>query len=82
MKSSCLTILTNIILLTAMLSCHQSVAQSTTLQDPPTSIAEDASNFKGKRNGPEGEWIQLFNGKDLDDWTPKFTHHELGRKLQ
>ncbi|WP_321376066.1 DUF1080 domain-containing protein [uncultured Draconibacterium sp.] len=23
-------------------------------------------------------WIQLFNGKDLDDWTPKFTGYELG----
>ena len=24
------------------------------------------------------DWIQLFNGKDLKDWTPKFAHHELG----
>ena len=24
------------------------------------------------------EWIQLFNGKDIDDWTPKFTGYELG----
>lgn len=24
------------------------------------------------------EWIQLFNGKDLTGWTPKFNHHELG----
>lgn len=24
------------------------------------------------------KWIQLFNGKDLDGWTPKFTKHELG----
>jgi hypothetical protein len=27
------------------------------------------------------EWIQLFNGKDLDGWTPKFTHHPLGVNL-
>lgn len=26
----------------------------------------------------EGEWIQLFNGKNLDGWTPKIRHHELG----
>ncbi|OVE74035.1 hypothetical protein BVX94_01780 [bacterium B17] len=24
------------------------------------------------------EWIQLFNGKNLDGWTPKFKFHELG----
>jgi len=23
-------------------------------------------------------WIQLFNGQDLEDWTPKFNHSELG----
>ena len=26
----------------------------------------------------KAEWIQLFNGKDLEDWTPKFTGHEAG----
>ena len=26
----------------------------------------------------DGEWIQLFNGKDLDGWTPKFTGFPLG----
>ena len=26
----------------------------------------------------KSEWIQLFNGKDLEGWTPKFTKHELG----
>lgn len=24
------------------------------------------------------EWIPLFNGKDLKDWTPKINHHETG----
>jgi hypothetical protein len=24
------------------------------------------------------EWIQLFNGKDLDGWIPKIRYHELG----
>ena len=27
------------------------------------------------------EWIQLFNGKNLDGWTPKFTHHDLGENF-
>lgn len=26
----------------------------------------------------QGEWIQLFNGKDLTGWTPKIRYHELG----
>lgn len=29
-------------------------------------------------NAQEGEWIQLFNGKDLDGWTPKIRYHKLG----
>ncbi|MFH5886136.1 DUF1080 domain-containing protein [Halalkalibaculum sp. DA3122] len=28
--------------------------------------------------GADGEWIQLFNGKNLDGWTPKFTGSEAG----
>jgi hypothetical protein len=27
------------------------------------------------------DWIQLFNGKNLDGWTPKFAHHDLGVNL-
>jgi hypothetical protein len=28
-----------------------------------------------------GDWIQLFNGRDLKDWTPKFRHSDLGVNL-
>src|SRR5262245_23700464 len=28
--------------------------------------------------GAAGEWIPLFNGKDLEGWTPKITGRELG----
>jgi hypothetical protein len=27
------------------------------------------------------EWTQMFNGKNLDGWTPKFTHHDLGENF-
>jgi hypothetical protein len=27
------------------------------------------------------DWIQLFNGRDLADWTPKFARHDLGENL-
>ena len=27
------------------------------------------------------DWIQLFNGRDLDGWTPKFSKHDLGENV-
>ena len=27
---------------------------------------------------PGGEWVSLFNGKDLDDWTVKIAGHDVG----
>ena len=27
------------------------------------------------------EWIQLFNGRDLDGWTMKFAKHNLGENF-
>lgn len=32
----------------------------------------------GQDGKPSGEWIQLFNGKDLDGWTPKIRYHAYG----
>jgi hypothetical protein len=33
-------------------------------------------------SGPDArEWIQLFNGRDLTGWTPKFSKHPLGHNL-
>ncbi|MDP7305492.1 MAG: DUF1080 domain-containing protein, partial [Pirellulaceae bacterium] len=29
----------------------------------------------------KSEWIQLFNGKDLQGWTPKITKHEVGKNF-
>ncbi len=29
------------------------------------------------REAKEGEWIQLFNGKDINDWIVKLNHHAL-----
>src|SRR6187455_3604334 len=28
-----------------------------------------------------GDWIQLFNGKDLTDWTIKFAKHDVGENF-
>jgi len=30
----------------------------------------------------ESEWIDMFNGKDLDNWTPKIYHHETGENYK
>ena len=36
----------------------------------PAGLAEERAD--------EGQWIQLFNGKDLKDWKVKITGYELG----
>ena len=35
----------------------------------------------GRPNPETREWIQLFNGRNLDGWKPKFTGHDLGVNL-
>lgn len=30
---------------------------------------------------PDPHWTPLFNGQNLDGWTPKFTHHQLGENI-
>jgi len=32
--------------------------------------------------GEGPQWVSLFNGRDLEGWTPKFTHHPLGENLR
>ena len=39
-----------------------------------------SSSFAVAAEGEE-EWIQLFNGKDLDGWTPKIRGYELGENF-
>ena len=38
----------------------------------------DANAPVDTKKAASGEWIQLFNGKDLTGWTPKFRGHDLG----
>jgi hypothetical protein len=36
-----------------------------------------------RQNDPNArDWIQLFNGRDLDDWTIKFAKHDLGENFR
>ncbi|MGE0755378.1 MAG: DUF1080 domain-containing protein [Pirellulaceae bacterium] len=34
--------------------------------------------LSGTQAAADENWIPLFNGRDLDDWTPKITKHALG----
>ncbi|MSR61392.1 MAG: DUF1080 domain-containing protein [Planctomycetes bacterium] len=46
---------------------HTPVLHTRVLQEPKPAAPASAEH-----------WIQLFNGKDLDGWTPKIAGHELG----
>lgn len=44
--------------------------------------ASIASSAQHAANDPNvREWMQLFNGRDLTGWTPKFSKHDLGENL-
>jgi hypothetical protein len=43
--------------------------------------AQERVNEKQKESKAEGEWIQLFNGKDLSGWTPKIRGYKLGENF-
>lgn len=34
-----------------------------------------------QKQDPGGEWTQLFNGKDIDDWTPKIAGYPTGENF-
>lgn len=44
---------------------------------PRTTHVQDAEEVK-----QEEKWLPLFNGKDLDGWTPKFAGHDLGENYK
>ena len=52
-------------------------------QAPSRVRAQDASAAQTRRPGTAEprDWIQLFNGRDLTDWTIKFAKHDLGENF-
>ena len=40
-------------------------------------LAQTKPASKTTNDPDKKEWIQLFNGKDLKDWTPKITSYDL-----
>ena len=51
---------------------HGQVANESDPAIEPKEISDEAS----------GKWIQLFNGKDLTGWTPKFNTREVGENFK
>jgi hypothetical protein len=43
--------------------------------EPDTGDSKAAGDRPAEKNG---KWISLFNGKDLEGWTPKIAKHDLG----
>lgn len=59
------------------LCCYQTERESTgSFQERDSETSSVSADREVDSN--EEEWIQLFNGKDLDGWTPKIVGHELG----
>lgn len=40
--------------------------------------AEQRLAAAADEDGAKGDWVSLFNGKDLEGWTPKITGYDLG----
>ena len=43
--------------------------------------AQQRSGAAAKPDPNRQDWIQLFDGKSLDGWTPKFSKHDLGENF-
>ncbi len=46
-----------------------------------SSFSATAQEKEVKKDKASEEWIQLFNGKNLEGWTPKIRGHELGENF-
>jgi hypothetical protein len=44
--------------------------------------AETLTAARSRPRPPASDWIQLFNGRDLADWTIKFAKHDLGENVR
>jgi hypothetical protein len=66
-----------LIVATHIVAANIAIAQEATKPKPANQKAADAPAAE-KPSDEKQEWIQLFNGRDLQGWTPKIRYHELG----
>lgn len=59
------------------LACGLSLTAFLLLRTTFAQQVQDASAPGQGASGP-GDWVQLFNGKDLSGWVPKIRYHQLG----
>jgi hypothetical protein len=58
--------------------CLTTLAVSATALAALAASAPGQSPSGGQAGRDTKEWVQLFNGRNLDDWIIKFAHHDLG----
>ena len=61
-----------------LLTCLTLIAAAAFATQDTRTVAQSPSS---PTSADARDWIQLFNGRDLTDWTPKFAKHELGENL-
>jgi hypothetical protein len=57
----------------ALFVLHVNVLDGQTKSTPETPPQTENTSSAAE----QGEWIQLFNGRDIKDWTVKLNHHEI-----
>ena len=60
--------------------CRRVVGRSIAVVVLGSAIAALAG-ASAQNDSTKQEWIQLFNGRNLDGWTPKFAKHDLGENF-
>ncbi len=50
-------------------------------QSEATPLASSQASAAGS-DSTEGEWIQLFTGRDINDWIVKLSHHDVNYNYQ
>lgn len=61
-----------------MCLCSQLLLATNAVYSQQGENATAVPSANATANLPIGQWIQLFNGKDLTGWTPKIRYRELG----
>ncbi len=64
-----------IMVLVTFLGCSQTTQQEA--QNTTQSDSTVATSTENQKTPASGEWVSLFNGKDLDGWSVKIRGHEL-----
>jgi hypothetical protein len=63
---------------TILIACFAATVQADEAATKPAAV-ETSKWETGKWE--TGKWVSLFNGKDMEGWTPKFRYHDLGENF-